>query len=117
MKKKNKKPVGKKKIKAKKTLRKTAGKKTKPVKKIAKAEKPIGRVTHYYTALRVMLAKFKQPLRVGTSVHLKGATTDYVQAIDSMQFDHKPIRAAKKNQLVGIKAKKRVREGDLIYKA
>ena len=34
-----------------------------------------------------------------------------------MQFDHEPVAVAKKGKQIGIKLKKRVREGDLVYKA
>jgi translation initiation factor IF-2 len=45
-------------------------------------------------------------------IHFKGATTDFIQKIDSMQYDHQPISAAKKGQEVGIKVNEKVREGD-----
>jgi hypothetical protein len=84
-------------------------------KKEEKLPKPVGRVTHFYTSIRVMIAKFLKPIRVGTLIRIKGATTDFVQKIDSMQFDHKPVKVAQKNKQIGIKVKKRVRQGDKIY--
>jgi len=77
--------------------------------------KPIGEVTHYYGNLGVAIVKFKEPVKVGTAVHFKGATTDFEETIASIQFEHKPIEEAKKGQEVGIKVSGKVREGDQVY--
>lgn len=79
--------------------------------------KPIGSVTHYYGNLGVAIVKFSKAVKVGTSVKFKGATTDITETIASMQFDHKPIDAAKKGQEVGIKVEGKVREGDEVFEA
>lgn len=78
-------------------------------------EKPIGEVTHYYTNLGVAIVKFNRAVKVGETVHFKGATTDFTEKINSMQFEHKEISEAKKGQEVGIKVSERVREGDEVY--
>lgn len=97
--------------KAKKNPR-VAVKKVLAVKKV----KPVGKVTHYYPHIKVALVKFNTQIRVGTELYFKGATTDFKEASKSMQFDHEPIKIASPKKLVGIKLKKRVREGDLVYK-
>jgi hypothetical protein len=38
-----------------------------------------------------------------------------VQTLDSLQYDHKPIKLAPKGKLIGLKVKKRVRPGDLVF--
>ena len=81
------------------------------------APKPIGEVTHYYGGLGVAIVKFKKAVDAGVKVLFKGATTDFQQVVDSMQYDHKPIATAKKGQEVGIKVKDKVREGDEVYEA
>lgn len=111
MKKKNKKPAKK---KAKKIAKKKAVKKS--VKK-DKAEKPIGAVTHFYNHIKVAVIKFKTAFKSGGEVHFRGATTDFKQKLASMQYDHKQIAVAKKGQGVGVKVAKRVREGDLVFRA
>ncbi|KKR89223.1 MAG: hypothetical protein UU85_C0004G0064 [Candidatus Wolfebacteria bacterium GW2011_GWA2_42_10] len=78
-------------------------------------EKPIGEITHYYGHLGVAIAKFNQAVKIGETVHLKGAHTDFTQTIESIQYDHKDIESAKKGQEVGIKVGEKVREGDKIY--
>ena len=79
--------------------------------------KPIGEVTHFYTAIKVAIVKFKKPVHAGTALRYKGATTDFAETAKSMQYDHKPVAVAPKGKQVGIKVGKRVREGDLVYLA
>jgi len=87
-----------------------------PNKKTSDKElKPIGEVTHYYSGLGVAIVKFSKVVRVGETIRFKGATTDFEEKISSMQYNHKNIEAAKKNQQVGIKVSEKVREGDLVY--
>jgi hypothetical protein len=108
--------------KIKKAIKKTAKAKKikKPAKKkiaqrVSKSPKPIGTVTHFYNDISVAIVKFKKNVRVGVELYFKGATTDFKEAPKSMQYDHKPIVVAPKGKQVGIKVKKRVREGDEVY--
>jgi hypothetical protein len=112
-----KKVVKKKKIAKKK--KSTAKKKTSSKKKPASREnaRPIGTVTHFYNEIRVAIVKFNKKVPVGTALNFKGATTDFTDTPKSMQYEHKPITAAPKGKQIGIKVKKRVREGDLVYKS
>jgi hypothetical protein len=115
-----KKAVSKKKA-AKKKTKARAKPKTKPKKKSAtrsapKKVKPLGKVTHYYAHIKVAIVKFNTNVKVNTELYFKGATTDFKEVAKSMQFDHKPVAVAKKGKQIGIKLKKRVREGDLVYK-
>lgn len=80
-------------------------------------QKPIGEVLHYYGHLGVAIVKFNREVGLGETIHFKGAHTDFVQTIDSMQYDHKEIKAAKKGQDLGIKVKEKTREGDKVYEA
>ncbi len=82
-----------------------------------KAEKPVGVVTHYYGEIGVAIVKFSKAVAAGTRVAFRGATTDFTQPLDSMQYDHKAIEAAPKGKEVGIKVKDRVRDGDEVYLA
>lgn len=85
--------------------------------KKSKEPKPIGVVTHYYSGLGVAIVKFKKTVKIGDKILFKGATTDFQEVIKSMQYDHKDIKEAKKNQEVGIKVGEKVREGDEVYEA
>jgi hypothetical protein len=88
-------------------------KKAVPVKKI----KPVGKVTHYYAHIKVAIVKFNTKVKTGAELYFKGATTDFSEVVKSMQFDHEPIAVAQPKKQIGIKLKKRVREGDLVYKS
>ena len=79
--------------------------------------KSIGEVTHYYGDLKVAVVKFSKAVKAGAKVHFKGATTDFEQTLDSMQFDHKEVTEAKKGKEVGVKVKDKVRAGDEVYEA
>jgi hypothetical protein len=100
---------------AKRSAKKTT-KKARPAAK-PKAEKPVGAVTHFYNHLKVAIVKFKVPVKSGTRLKFKGATTDFEETVKSMQYDHKPIATAPKGKQIGIKVGKRVREGDEVFKA
>lgn len=80
-----------------------------------KEPKPIGEVVHYFSGIGVAIVRFNTKVKVGEKIHFKGATTDFKDAIKSMQYDHKEIESAKKGQEVGIKVKERTREGDGVY--
>lgn len=80
-----------------------------------KQSKPIGRVTHYFGNLKVGIIKCKKPIKIGDEIQIKGATTDFKQVISSMQYNYKEIKVAPPNKEVGIKVKKMVREGDLVF--
>ena len=55
-------------------------------------------------------------LKIGDTIHIVGAHTDFKQKIDSMQIDRNPVEHVKKGDDVGIKVKDRVREHDVVYK-
>ena len=83
-------------------------------KKSEEGPAPIGTVTHYYGGLGVAIVKFSRSVKVGEEIRFRGATTDFKEKITSMQYDHKDITEAKKNQEVGIKVGEKVREGDRV---
>jgi len=79
-------------------------------------EKPIGKITHYYSNLGVAIVELSDKLEVGDRIKIKGATSDFEEVVDSMQIDRKPIEKAKKGDVVGLKVGEKVREGDEVYK-
>lgn len=86
-------------------------------KKAPKAPKPIGKVTHFYNKIGVAIVKFTKAVPVGTKLAFKGATTDFKEVVQSMQYEHESIESAPKGKQVGIKVKERVHEGDSVYAA
>jgi len=116
-------PLKKKKA-VKKAVRKTVSKKKaikklpkKKIKAVKPKEEVIGIVTHYFPHVQAAVLKLKAPLSVGDKIHIKGHTTDFIQAINSLQIDRVPIDSAKKGQEIGLLVDSRVRQHDIAYKA
>ena len=104
-------------IKNKKGKTKPKAVKSRMPSKPKKQEKPIGKATHFYGNISVAIIKFNRNVSAGTELHFKGATTDFKEAAKSMQYNHAAITVAPKGKQIGVKVKKKVREGDLVYKA
>jgi len=104
----------------KKKVLKRVTKKRAPVKAKAPARKKkknvIGKVTHYFPHVRAAVIKLEAPLLVGDVIKIKGHTTDFQQAVTSMQIDRVPINQAKKGQEIGVLVGSRVRQHDIVYK-
>ena len=80
-------------------------------------EKLIGGITHYFGKIEVGIVELnKGSLEVGDNIHVKGSTTDFEQEVKSMQIEHKEVKTAKKGDIIGLKVKDKVREGDEVYK-
>jgi len=90
------------------------------VKKPAAAKKTkeniIGTITHYFPKVRAAVVKLKGPLSIGDTVKIKGHTTDFKQAVTSLQIDRVPITSAKKGQEIGLLVDSRVRTNDTVCK-
>jgi putative protease len=81
------------------------------------AEVELGRVSHYFSKIGVAAIEITQDtLHVGDMIHVKGHTSDFLQKIDSMQIDGKPVVEATVGQSIGIKAADHAREHDVVYK-
>lgn len=76
----------------------------------------IGRVTHYYSKIGVAILELDMPLKAGEKIAVIGSTTEVEQDVKSMQVDHQNIDSAEAGDLVGLKIKDKVREGDTVYK-
>ena len=79
-------------------------------------KKPVGEVTHFFTNINVAVIKLSDKLKAGEKILIEGATTNFEQAVDSMQIEHKEVKEAKKGDSIGLKVKDRVREGDKVYR-
>jgi len=77
-------------------------------------ETKIGKVTHYYTKIGVAIIELTDTLKVGETIHIQGATTDFEQPVESMQIEHESIDEAKAGDVIGLKIKEKVREGDIV---
>ena len=80
-------------------------------------EKPIGRISHYYSHLSVGIIELTDgELNVGDVIHIKGKHTDFTQNVDSLQVEHQNVSHADKGKSVGIKVKEKVREHDQVFR-
>lgn len=79
-------------------------------------EVEIGKITHYFSKIKVAVVELKDTLKVGDKIHIKGNTTDFVQEVESMQINHKDIKEANPGDDVGLKVKDKVRDGDKVFK-
>jgi len=80
-------------------------------------EEKIGLIEHFFTKVSVAAIKITNgELKVGDTIHIVGAHTDFRQKIDSMQIDRNAVESVKAGDEVGIKVKDRVREHDVVYK-
>jgi len=80
------------------------------------AEKKVGEVTHYWGKIGVAGIKVTATLSQGDTIRIKGDTTDFEQAVGSMQVEHQNFETAKKGQEIGLKVEEKVRRGDTVYK-
>ena len=55
-------------------------------------------------------------MKKGNLLKYKGHTTDFTEEITSMEIDNQSVDEVKAGDLVGVKVKERVREGDKVYK-
>ncbi len=81
-----------------------------------KEEKEVGKVTHYFNKIGVAIVELSDTLKVGDNVHIKGATSDFTQKVESMQIEHEDVKEAKKGDAIGLKVKEHAREHDIVYK-
>ena len=78
-------------------------------------EKEIGIITHYFGNISVGIIKLDAPLKVGDTIHIKGAHDDFSQTIDSMQIEHEEVESANKGDLVGLKVLQQVHVNDKVF--
>ena len=80
-------------------------------------EEKIGVVEHFFTNIGVAAIKITDgELKVGDTIHIVGAHTDFQQKVDRMEIDRNPIEIAKPGDAIGIKVEDRAREHDVVYK-
>jgi len=79
-------------------------------------EKEIGFISHYYSHLEVGIIELSDSLKVGDTIHIKGAHDDFTQSVDSIQIEHDDVEEGKSGDSVGIKVSQKVHENDKVYK-
>ena len=76
----------------------------------------IGQIEQFFAHPSASIITLKAPLRVGERIYVKGHTTDFQQAVDSMQIDRQPIPEGQAGQSIAVKMAQRCRRHDVVYK-
>lgn len=79
-------------------------------------EAEVGRVSDYFARVEVAGIELTGALRVGDTIHIKGATTDLTQRVDSMQIERETVEQAAAGDAIGVKVADRCRSGDAVYR-
>jgi len=82
---------------------------------MAMEKKLIGKVSHYFGKISVAGIQLSEPLKVGDTISIEGATTKFEEIIDSMQIDNAKVTKAKAGDNIGIKVKEKTRVGDDVF--
>jgi putative protease len=76
----------------------------------------VGRVGGFFAHPSVAVIELTAPLKMGDTVYFKGHTTDFQQAVESLQIDRTPVQEAQAGQSVGLKVNNRCRKHDMVYR-
>jgi hypothetical protein len=108
---------------------KPVSRKARPALKTAKAKpapaapaKPagtlVGEVTHYFDRIKVCVIRIdRDHVKKGDRLLIKGAKSELLQNVSSMQIENEDVTSARKGQLIGLKVAKEVFVKDQVYKA
>ena len=83
---------------------------------MSKTLEKVGEVSHYFTRISVAVIELTDTISVGDRIAIKGMTTDFEQAVESMQIEHDSIQKAGEGDSIGLKVEDRVRKGDVVYR-
>jgi putative protease len=75
-------------------------------------EELVGRITHYFPNIAVAAATLSGELKVGDRVRVKGHTTDFTEAIESLEIEHQTVDRAGPGDKVAFKVSEKARPGD-----
>ena len=81
------------------------------------AEKPIGKVIHYFDKAMVAVVRLSGDIKAGDEIKFVHHDNEFSEAIESMEVDHKKVTKGKKGDEVAIKVNQKTHENALVYKA
>jgi putative protease len=76
----------------------------------------VGKVTHYYRRLGVAVLLLTDGIKIGDTLLFLGHTTEFFQAVSSIEVEHRKILSASGGAEVAVKVDEPVRRGDLVYR-
>jgi translation initiation factor IF-2 len=81
------------------------------------SEQQVGEVTHYFNKAGVAgVSIIEGPIKIGDTICVIGHTTNFQQAIESMQIEHESVETATAGDQVGIQVIDRVRVRDKVFR-
>ena len=79
-------------------------------------DNPIGKVVHYYDKLGVAIIDLQNGgLKIGDQIKFKKGDSEFTQAVDSLQVDHKDVDSVKKGDSFGVKVNQPTKPGTLVF--
>jgi len=55
-------------------------------------------------------------LAIGDTIHIRGDQTNFIQKVEVLEFDHKPVQKALRGHFAGIKLSQSAKPFDLVYR-
>lgn len=79
-------------------------------------EELVGKITHYFPHIGVAAATLSGELKVGDRVRVKGHTTDFTAAIESLEIEHQKVDHAGPGDNVAFTVSEKARPGDKVLR-
>lgn len=79
-------------------------------------EVQIGRVTHYYSHLKVAVLELHEGLKLGDRIHIRGHATDLIESVTSMEVDHGRVLSVEPGANVAIRVHEPVHVNDVVLR-
>ena len=76
--------------------------------------KPIGKVTHCYDKLGVIVVKLHDSLKVGDRIRVEKDDDSFEQEVVSIHKNYVPVQSAKEGDVIGLKVEHEVKDGALV---
>ena len=83
---------------------------------VAGAPIEVGVVLHYYPRAAAGVVALSRPIHRGDTIHVRGQTTDFVQAVQELALEGAPVSEGMPPQEVGVRLAQRARAGDRVYR-
>jgi len=77
---------------------------------------PSGEITHFYKKPMVAVAKLTESIKVGDTIKIQGATSDFSMTVNGLRNDkEKEVEKGEKDDLVAFKVTEIARPGDKLW--
>ena len=84
---------------------------------IGAMDKRIGSVIKFFDKTSMAAVKLDfGDVAIGDTIHIKGNLTDFIQKVEVLEFDHKPVQKALRGHFAGIKLSQSAKPFDLVYR-